>query len=195
MQIRKWMAVAIVLAGVQGQALAAGAGNIFIAGNVAYTDGDDTFSDGVARYTLDDNGFGVGLSVGVDITDWLKLQAGWQDLGDFNSTTVVNVTGIPVASEAKVDGFFTGVTVHRGIGSGNLFLYGTLGIMVWDLEFRGGTAFGEDDGSEPYYGFGIGGKIDDHLKWMGGVTRYEIDQVDIDSIGINLLWYPTFINQ
>lgn len=187
------MALSLVALIHGGTAVAAGGGNIFVGGGLASSDLDDDFSNGSSLFLIDDSDLAYNVQVGVDINEWLQAHAGWQDLGGFDSSILL--PGGPISLDAEVDGFFIGATFHHNIGSGKLFVYGTLGIMVWDLEIDGpGGLSADDDGSEPYYGLGLGGKINDQFTWMGGYTRYEIDQVDVDTIGVNLIWYPPFAN-
>ena len=40
----------------------------------------------------------------------------------------------------------------------------------------------------------FGGKINDYWSWSADFTRYELDQIDIDTIGVSVLWYPKFAN-
>lgn len=193
----KYLVMVVVLGalGVVSGSQAAGGGNIFIGGGLAASDADGSFTDANALFSADESDTAFNIQIGVDINSWLQVHGGWMDLGKFDASALSLTSGSLTARTLDVDGFFGGVTMHYPLGhSGKLFVYGNLGIMAWDAEFRGGVFEGRDDGSEPYFGIGLGGKINDKFSWMGGFTRYQIDDIDVDAFGVNLLWYPHFAN-
>ena len=176
-------------------ALAAGGGSIFVGGGIAYSDGEDTFADMNARFAVDGDDFAYRILLGVDINDWLRVHGGWTDLGQFDAGVLQLSSGAMSSGEAEVDGFFGGATAFYHLGHDHKYwIQGTLGIMAWDAEFNGAVQPAEDDGSELYYGIGIGGKINTQWSWSADYIRYEVDQIQVDTIGVTVRFYPAFAN-
>jgi hypothetical protein len=123
---------------------------------------------------FDDNSYGYNLGIGWRFNKWLAVDGGYWDLGDFNSDRFV------AGGKAKVE--FDTFTVG-----------GIVSVPLWilDVYARGGAAFwnadssdfGDDDGTDPYYGIGaslnIGGSLDLYLE----VLRFDLE-TSVDTVGL-----------
>lgn len=189
------MAIALGTFGLGSVSWAAGGGSIFVGGGLASSDADGNVAENNTSYLIDDSNVAYNLMLGVEVNSWLMINAGYQDFGEFDAAAMQTGSTIGIGGEVDVDGIYGGALAHYPIGdSHKLYFYGTLGFMTWDAELNAGFLNVKQSGTDPYYGIGLGGKINDELSWMGGITRYEMDQFDMDTINFNLLWYPGFAN-
>jgi hypothetical protein len=188
--IRAGLALALMFG---GSVWAAEGGTVWIGGGLGSSSADDSFSDGAAVFDVDDDDFLFRLQLGVDVNEWLSVHGGWADFGGYDSRLSFMAAG--ATGETEVDGIYGGVSLHREIGHDHWFVQGLVGIMAWDIEFEGAGFTGEDNGSEPYYGFGVGKRIGTQWMVSADYIRYELDQIDLDTIGVTLMWAPGgFVN-
>ncbi len=151
-----------------------------LGGGAYYTQVDDDvdfeFEDiGDVETFFDDKSWGFNGSVGWRFNKWIALDAGYWDLGEFNSDRFED------GDKVKID--YTTWTVG-----------GMVSVPLWilDIYARGGAAFWDadsrlldDDGTDPYYGLGaalnIGGSLDLYLELL----RFDLD-TDIDTVGFGV---------
>lgn len=156
------------LASADGKGLMVGGGGYYSTVDGKIDTGDPDGGD----VKFDDNSFAYNLAVGWRFTKWLAIDAGYWDLGDFDSDKI---------EEGKLS--LDGETWTVG---------GMLSVPLWiiDVYARGGVSWWEaksraldDDGTDPYYGIGgsfnIGGSLDFYAEWI----RFDIG-ADIDTFGV-----------
>ena len=152
----------------------------FIAGGANYAQFDSDLDDEIdwdddIEAFFDDKAVGYNLGEGYRFNKWLSLDAGYWDLGEFNSDRFED------GDKVKID--YTTWTVG-----------GMVSVPLWilDIYARGGAAFWDadsrlldDDGTDPYYGLGaalnIGGSLDLYLELL----RFDLD-TDIDTVGFGV---------
>ena len=133
----------------------------------------DDFED--IQAIIDDSSYGFNGAVGWRFNKWLAVDAGYWDLGEFESDRT------PRGERAKLE-----ATAFS--------LGGMLSVPLWilDVYARGGAAFWdadsrnfEDDGTDAYYGVGaslnLGGSLDIYLE----LIRFDLE-TDIDTAGLGL---------
>ena len=69
-------------------------------------------------------------------------------------------------------------------------LYGKLGLHKWDTDLNitstTVTANADDDGTDMFYGAGLQYILQDNLNARIGLSRYEFDGDDVDSINFGI---------
>jgi hypothetical protein len=156
--------------------LAVADGRGFMIGGGGYfstVDGEiDTGEPDLGDIKFDDNSFAYNLAVGWRFNKWLAIDAGYWDLGDYDSDKIGD-------NELSLDGE-------------TWTLGGMVSVPLWivDVYARGGVSWWEstsrvldDDGTDPYYGIGgslnIGGSLDLYAEWI----RFDVG-ADIDTFGV-----------
>ena len=114
-------------------------------------------------------------SIGWRFNEWLAIDAGYWKLGEFYSDRFGNEYRI----DAKVDSWSLGAIVGVPVGIVDFYLRG--GLAAWEAD--AGTF--EEDGQDPFYGFGAGFNLGDDLQIYGEWIRFDI-AASIDTLGVGL---------
>jgi hypothetical protein len=157
--------LAVVLPGT-----AAADGRFVVSGGAYFSQIDEDlgvlFNDSDSAYTG---------SVGWRFNEWISIDAGYWDLGEYNSDRF----GDGYRIDAKVDTWSLGAIVGLPIGIVDLYLRG--GMAFWEAD--AGT-FEEND-EDPFYGFGLGFNLGDDLQIYSEWIRFDI-AASIDTLGVGL---------
>ncbi|MEM9254336.1 MAG: outer membrane beta-barrel protein [Pseudomonadota bacterium] len=147
---------------------------VSIGANYAQFDDDFDFEDVQDQEDLealfDDSSVGVNVGAGWRFNNWLAIDAGYWDLGEFKSDRLPN--------GGKVDIDTTTFTVG-----------GMVSVPLWilDVYAKGGAAFWDadsdeldDDGTDLYYGVGAALNIFSSIDLYLEIVRFDL-QTDIDT--------------
>jgi OOP family OmpA-OmpF porin len=146
-----------------------------------YSDLDDWKDADFDNIDWEDVGFdgssvGGNFEVGYRFNKWLSVDAGYMDLGTFDSDRNANGDKL----EFDVDAWTLG-----GMASVPLWImdfYAKAGMNWW--EFSGDSKY---DDMDPYYGLGFAFNIGASLDLYGEWVRYEMES-DIDTFGLGVRW-------
>ncbi|WP_101675481.1 porin family protein [Alloalcanivorax mobilis] len=136
--------------------------------------------------SVDDKDVALAFLVGIQPHPNIALDVGYLDLGEASVTYQAAGTGVSAKGEIGVDGMTLGINLlspsYRQV---TLFARG--GLFRWSSDTRvridGATlASDDDDGTDPFYGVGLLFGWD-NLRFRAGVTRYEVEDTDIDVYG------------
>ncbi len=139
--------------------------------------------------TCDDKDTALSIFAGYQINKNLGVEFGYTDLGEASASGPV--FGIPVTATGEVSGFEFSAVGTIPLNQ-QFSLYGKLGFFMWDADLKG-TVGGipvsvSDDGTDLTFAFGarysFTKNVSAQLQWQ----RYEIDDGDIDVIGLGLLF-------
>lgn len=139
---------------------------------------DFDFSD----IKIDDSSAAYNFMAGYRINNWLAVDGGYWNLGEYSSDRLPN--GDKLKSEA------TAWTLG-GIASVPLWIldvYGRAGVAWWETSTSGGA---DDDSTDWYYGLGaafnLGGSIDLYAEWVRFDLGSDVN-ADIDLLGVGVRW-------
>ena len=155
-------------ANADGKGFMVGAGGYFSTVDGKVDSGDPDRGD----VKFDDNSFAYNLAVGWRFTKWLAIDAGYWDLGDYDSDKIDN-------QKFSLDGETWSVGGMVSVPLWIVDVYARGGVSWWEATSRAV----DDDGTDPYYGIGgsfnIGGSLDLYAEWI----RFDIG-ADVDTFGI-----------
>lgn len=160
----------------------AGSSGFFLEGGGYYTeldtkvndiDWDDDVEDIIARF--DDSSAGYNLGAGWRFNKWLSVDAGYWDLGDFDSDSLSNGRKISYETTAYTLGGMVSVPLWI------LDVYGRAGVAMWDADSR----YISDDGTDAYYGVGAALNIFSSLDIYVEYVRFDMETA-IDTAGLGL---------
>ena len=137
-------------------------------------------SVGSAELSEDFDGFDVDadstayrITAGWRFSDYLAVEGGYHNFGDFEQT--FDIAGTPTDVSLKADGFTLG-----GVGSiplGERFdLFGRVGAFFWDgdADLNGVTQATPED-TNLYLGLGARFKLNERFSITGDGSRYDLD--------------------
>lgn len=158
-----------------GAQLAVADGVGFMIGGGGYfstVDGDVDADDLEDAIEFDDNSFAYNLAVGWRFNKWLAIDAGYWDLGDFDSDKIED-------NKFSLDGETWTVGGMVSVPLWIIDVYARGGVSWWEATSRAL----DDDGTDPYYGIGgsfnLGGSLDFYAEWI----RFDIG-ADVDTFGV-----------
>lgn len=155
------------------------------------------FGASVGATSPDEDGFddsnGYRFTIGYDVNPNVAIEGSYTYLGDFDAdddtiAALEFLTGVALDDvSVEVDGFEFAV-VGKGPISDTVTVFGKAGIFVWDAEYKIDTVrFGSDsdtdDGSDPFFGFGVGFDLSKALTLNVEYSFYEASDGDIDYLG------------
>ena len=133
-------------------------------------------------------------SLDMCLRQMISVELGYVDFGKLDNDIDL-FGGGALTGTTEIDGVY-GSLNGRVFVTESLFLRAHVGVVSWDAEFSGavpGTGVSFKDGDEDlFYGLEIGTRIGDQLEARGGVSRYELGDLDADVISINLIWNVDF---
>lgn len=123
-------------------------------------------SPGDAKVFFDDKSYGYHLDIGWRFNQWLAVDAGYWDLGEFSSDRLEGIEGkVTLDTTAYTLGGIISLPVWV------FDLYGRGGALFWDVD----SSSYNNDGTDAYYGVGaalnIFGGFDLYLELL----RFEMD--------------------
>lgn len=128
----------------------------------------------------DDVGFSVGASW--HFLPHLSAEVGYNDFGSFRSKDELDGGRIRV----KGDSLEIVLVAHMDFGDSGAFGQARLGGHEWDMQANDADFDVQDDGTDLYYGAGIGYRLDSGLRLVLGYDRYQVGDGDIDRISLGL---------
>ena len=147
----------------------------------------------------DDSDTGFKLHAGYRFGDYLAVEGGYVEFGDFTTASDIG-GGNPgrIESTLSIDGFFlTGVGGYPV--SADFFVYGKAGVIFWDasatsraeLASGSGSAGTSDDGTDLTYGIGASYRIGEGVSVRLDWDHYDISgdtdtDVDLVSVGLQI---------
>ncbi len=135
------------------------------------------------QFLLDDDKTGWSLSLGYAFNRYFSVQAGYHSFGRNYLTDdcpapqqciVINT------EEADIDGLSIAGVVSWPI-SDVFDVFGTVGVISWDTNFRQGNR--DESGEDLMYGAGIGANLTPHWRMVLKYERFDFD-ADTASLGI-----------
>ncbi|MBT4972500.1 MAG: porin family protein [Thiotrichales bacterium] len=202
--------VSIALASSMGTAVAGGDSPFYLTGGLQNSNFDLNIN--TAGISVDDSASGFNLAVGYEINDNWSIEGGYSDIGEIGasasaagSTTYSGKTLTYNGSiDLKVDSdAFTLAPVFTYQASDKLYLHATAGMMWWDADatltgnaqytYDGTTTAANEtytakaDGEDGFYGAGATYAFDESMGVRGSWSRTDVEGVDIDTFGVNLV--------
>lgn len=90
------------------------------------------------------------------------------------------VDGTRIDADATI--MAAGLLLKLPLQNSPMNIYGRLGMHQWEVE----AGFGNEDGTDAYYGLGIGTPIHDRLELQLHYTVFRTDDDDMDVLGLGL---------
>lgn len=158
------------------------------------------FGVSVGATSPDEDGFddsnGYKITGGYNVNPTVAIEVSYTQLGEFDADdeliaaleflTAVAIDDVSV----EIDGIEFGVVGHAPI-SDSASIFGRVGIFMWDAELTiDTTAMGStsdsDDGSDPFFGFGINFDVGQTTALKAEYVVYDAFDGDVDYIGAGL---------
>ena len=136
-------------------------------------DWDDDIEDVLARF--DDSSAGYNLGAGWRFNKWLSVDAGYWDLGKFDSEALSAGDSISYETTAYTLGGMVSVPLWI------LDIYGRAGVAMWDTDSR----YIETDGTDAYYGVGAALNVFGSIDLYAEYVRFDLDAA-IDTVGLGV---------
>ncbi len=119
---------------------------------------------------------------GFQLGDYLGIEAGYHNFGDFEET--LDLGGFSTRTEVAADGWTLGGTLGLPL-SEQFSLYGRAGVFFWDADVViDGFSINVPEDDNPYYGGGAKVDVTSNLSLVGDWTRYELDTIESDVISV-----------
>jgi len=133
-------------------------------------------------FSIDSDANAYRIVGGFQFGDYLGIEAGYHDFGDFSET--IDVGGLSSITEIGAEGWTLGGTLGLPLNE-QFSLYGRAGVFFWDADVEiDGFSIDVAEDDNPYYGGGARVDVTRNLSLIGDWTRYELDTVDSDVISI-----------
>lgn len=146
--------------------------------------GSASLSDDFDGFDVDTNSTSFRLIAGWQFNDYLSLEGGYHNFGDFEQS--FDIGGNPVDLSLKADGFTLGATGTIPLGE-KFALFGRAGAFFWDGDAEiNNVSQSRPEDTNPYLGGGAKYAISDSLSVLGDWTRYELEDTQSDVISIGL---------
>ena len=194
MVMRKAAVLTALAAGlmVSGQALAeetgSSEGNFYIGAGIGYGMTDESTSGDVGgtpvTITIDDEDVTFQGLIGYRLNDYLAVEAYAADLGSYavNGT----VAGIPVsAGDMDATSIGAGVVLSMPLGE-DLRPFVRGGVQWWEADFDAAGVTADD--TDWYAGLGLEFELTEQFWLRGEWTRYQLDEVEVDNLGVTVLF-------
>lgn len=160
--------------------VAAADGGIYVGAGL----GSANLSDDFDGLTIDADATAFRLFAGWRINDYVAVEGGYQDFGDFEQT--IDFAGSRATASLSADGFFAGADGALPL-SDRFALTGRLGMFFWDgnAEINAVSQASPED-SNLYYGVGGRFELTPRLALTGDWSRYELEDTDSRLISVGL---------
>ena len=127
------------------------------------------------------------LFLGFGFSDYVRLEAGYVDLGSLQETLDFGVIGIERVGFGA-DGPTLGLELGLPLGQ-SFSITARGGVMFWEAQAGvGGFGF-RDKGEDPFYGIGLRYRMSPHVSLLGGAERYELEDLEVDVISLGVSFY------
>lgn len=144
--------------------------------------GSSHLEDDFNNFNIDTDATAYRFVGGFQLGDYLGIEAGYQNFGDFSET--IDLGPISTRTDVDVDGWTLGGTLGLPLNE-QLSLYGRAGVFFWDADVEvDGFSVDVPEDENPYYGGGAKVDVTPNLSLLGDWTRYELDNIDSDVISI-----------
>lgn len=144
---------------------------------------------------VDDTDTGVRVMGGFGLSTHFSLELGYTNLGEVTASGTSDGSGLwsPGPVSARLSGTaFDIAAVGKWRGSARVSVLARLGLLFWESDaFLGETNFeirGDNDGDDVFFGFGVEVDVTRSLAVRGDIVRYNLDDFDVDSVGLTLIW-------
>lgn len=119
---------------------------------------------------------------GFQFGDFLGIEAGYQNFGNFSKT--IDFGGFSTRTNVEADGWTLGGTLGLPLNE-QFSLYGRAGVFFWDADVVvDGFSIDVPRDENPYYGGGAKVDVTPNLSLVGDWTRYELDAINSDVISV-----------
>ncbi len=181
----RWLGVVVgflvlCLMGVQPASAQGYSSGFFAGGAVTWAN----FAGQRGGVSLDDDGWGYKVVVGVDVLPYLGLEVGRTDLGKAEERQGT------VKVSASADTWVVGVIGQVPV-SEKFTVFGKAGYHFWEYTARLAGPFPwkeKLDGGDPYVGLGVRVYFNRHLFLLGEYEAYRVHRFDYDNVNLGLGW-------
>jgi len=134
-----------------------------------------------SRFVDDDNDTALGLRFGWRFLPWLAVEAGYGQLGDFQTNCGGEICPAVVFPEYQYESIELGLNARVPFGGSRAFGIARAGVHQLDVGFAGSE-------TEPYYGVGVGYAFNDRFSVSLDLDRYTTSdsRFDVDRLGVGL---------
>jgi len=144
--------------------------------------GSSHLDEDFTGFNIDTDANAYRIVGGFQFGDYLGLEAGYHNFGDFEET--VDFGGLSSVSQITADGWTLGGTLGLPLNE-QFSLYGRAGVFFWDADVEvDGFSINVPDDENPYYGGGARVDVTSQLSLLGDWTRYELDTIESDVISV-----------
>jgi hypothetical protein len=135
--------------------------------------------DDFGGFTVDSRDNALGIDFGWRFLPWLAVEAGYNQLGEFEVNCGGEICGAAYIPPIEVDSVELGLAARVPFGESRWFGQARLGIHHWDVGIEGPGS--END---PYFGLGVGYAFNERFNLSLDVDRYKVAELDIDRVGL-----------
>lgn len=144
--------------------------------------GSSHLDEDFTGFNIDTDANAYRIVGGFQFGDYLGLEAGYHNFGDFAET--VDLGGFTSLTEVTADGWTLGGTLGLPLNE-QFSLYGRAGVFFWDADVEvDGFSINVPEDENPYYGGGARVDVTSQLSLIGDWTRYELDTIESDVISV-----------
>lgn len=144
--------------------------------------GSSHLDEDFTGFNIDTDANAYRIVGGFQFGDYLGLEAGYHNFGDFAET--VDLGGLTSLTEVTADGWTLGGTLGLPLNE-QFSLYGRAGVFFWDADVEvDGFSINVPEDENPYYGGGARVDVTSQLSLIGDWTRYELDTIESDVISV-----------
>ena len=144
--------------------------------------GSSHLDEDFGGFNIDTDANAYRIVGGFQFGDYLGLEAGYHNFGDFAET--VDLGGFTSLTEVTADGWTLGGTLGLPLNE-QFSLYGRAGVFFWDADVEvDGFSINVPEDENPYYGGGARVDVTSQLSLIGDWTRYELDTIESDVISV-----------
>ena len=185
--------------------------NLYLTASVGQSTMD---MDDLTGFSVDDDDTSYSIGLGFDFNRYLALEAGYIDLGEVSASISGSFTGTyqgsPISATGTLStaadsyGFYLGPQLNIP-ATDALDFYIKAGYLAWDMEatatasgtmtydnivYAGDvTATVDDDGYNPYMGFGLSFDVSNTWAIKADWVRYvDVGDTDIDVVAAGVTW-------
>ena len=148
--------------------------------------GSSHLEDDFSGFDYDANATAYRFIGGLQLGDYLGLEGGYHNFGDFGET--IDLGPVSSRTDITADGWTLGGTLGLPIGD-QFSLFGRAGVFFWDADVEvNGFSFDVPSDENPYYGGGAKFDVTRNLSLVGDWTRYELDDINSDVISLGFTY-------
>jgi OOP family OmpA-OmpF porin len=145
---------------------------------------------------VEDTGTGARVMGGFQIVGRLGIEFGYTNLGAITASGTSDGSSLwapgPVSARLDGTGFDIAATGKWAL-TRKVAALARLGMLFWETDAAIGDSTirftGNDDGDDVFFGIGLEVGVSDALALRGEFVRYNLNETDVDSIGLALVWH------